>query len=128
MNVTFKESVHRILDRIKNEPYYQWPNKMGVTHQGGIRIFTVLTIEIGAYHQTMQGVKRSFRAISKGEVFERVCSRPEKSGNRAGYLASGESAPTFIGSDRGHPHSFKGYPGVQEERGTGHGADNRLLR
>ena len=102
--------------------------RWGVTHQGGIRIFTVLTIEIGAYHRTMQGVKRSFRAISKGEVFERVCSRPEKSGNRAGYLASGESAPTFIGSDKGHPHSFKGYPGVQEERGTGHGADNRLLK
>ena len=29
MNVTFKEPVHRIMDRIKNEPYFQWPNKMG---------------------------------------------------------------------------------------------------
>ena len=24
----FKEPVHRIIDRIKNEPYFQWPNKM----------------------------------------------------------------------------------------------------
>ena len=29
VNITFKESVHRIADRIKNEPYFKWPNKMG---------------------------------------------------------------------------------------------------
>ena len=29
VNVTFKEPVHRIIDRIKNEPYFRWPNKMG---------------------------------------------------------------------------------------------------
>ena len=29
VNVTFKESVHRIVDQIKNEPYFWWPNKMG---------------------------------------------------------------------------------------------------
>ena len=29
VNVAFKEPVHRIIDRIKNEPYFQWPNKMG---------------------------------------------------------------------------------------------------
>ena len=27
--MTFKEPVHRIVDRIKNELYFQWPNKMG---------------------------------------------------------------------------------------------------
>ena len=29
MNVTSKEPVHRIVDRIKNELYFRWPNKMG---------------------------------------------------------------------------------------------------
>ncbi|XP_030941686.1 uncharacterized protein LOC115966626 [Quercus lobata] len=29
VNVTFKELVHRILDRIKHEPYFRWSNKMG---------------------------------------------------------------------------------------------------
>ena len=29
MNVAFKEPVHKIVDRIKNEPYFRWPNKMG---------------------------------------------------------------------------------------------------
>ncbi|XP_030963301.1 uncharacterized protein LOC115984410 [Quercus lobata] len=29
VNVTFKEPINRILDRIKHEPFFQWPNKMG---------------------------------------------------------------------------------------------------
>ena len=28
VNVGFKELVHRIVDQIKNEPYFRWPNKM----------------------------------------------------------------------------------------------------
>ena len=28
VNVAFKEPVHKIVDRIKNEPYFRWPNKM----------------------------------------------------------------------------------------------------
>ena len=26
VNVAFKEPMHRIMDRIKNEPYFWWPN------------------------------------------------------------------------------------------------------
>ena len=29
VNVMFKEPMHRIVNRIKNEPYFRWPNKMG---------------------------------------------------------------------------------------------------
>ncbi|XP_030935309.1 uncharacterized protein LOC115960515 [Quercus lobata] len=29
VSVTFKERAHRILDRIKHESYFRWPNKMG---------------------------------------------------------------------------------------------------
>ena len=29
VNVAFKEPMHKIVDRIKNEPYFKWPNKMG---------------------------------------------------------------------------------------------------
>ena len=44
VNMTFKESVHRIMDRIKNESYFWWPNKKGVTRRGEIRTCIVLTI------------------------------------------------------------------------------------
>jgi len=29
VNVAFKEQVHKILERIKNEPYFRWHGKMG---------------------------------------------------------------------------------------------------
>ena len=29
VNVAFKEPMHKIVDRIKNEPFFRWPNKMG---------------------------------------------------------------------------------------------------
>ena len=29
VNVVFREPVHKIIDRIKNEPFFKWPNKMG---------------------------------------------------------------------------------------------------
>ena len=29
INVTIKEPIHKILERIKNEPYFRWPSKMG---------------------------------------------------------------------------------------------------
>ena len=28
VNVTFKEPVHKIVDKIKHEPYFRWPNRM----------------------------------------------------------------------------------------------------
>ena len=27
--MAFKELVHKIVDQIKNEPFFRWPNKMG---------------------------------------------------------------------------------------------------
>ena len=75
----------------------------------------------------MQGVKRSFRVVDKGRVFERVCVRPKKSKGRARYPTSRESSPTPIRSDKGHPCSFKGYPGDQEERATGRGSRRELF-
>ena len=29
VNLVFKEPVYKILEKIKNEPYFKWPNKMG---------------------------------------------------------------------------------------------------
>ena len=29
VHVVFKEPVHKILERIRNEPFFRWPNKMG---------------------------------------------------------------------------------------------------
>ena len=29
VNTMFREPVHQVLEKIKNEPYFKWPNKMG---------------------------------------------------------------------------------------------------
>ena len=29
VNFVFQEPVHQVLEKIKNESYFQWPNKMG---------------------------------------------------------------------------------------------------
>ena len=47
VNVAFKEPIHRIVDRIKNEPYFRWSNKMGGDPSGETKTYIVLTIEIG---------------------------------------------------------------------------------
>ena len=46
VNLAFKELVHKILDRIKNESFFRCPNKMGTTYLGGIKTCTAHTIEI----------------------------------------------------------------------------------
>ena len=47
VNVAFKEPMHRIVDRIKNEPYFRWPNKMGGDPSRRAKTCIVLTIKIG---------------------------------------------------------------------------------
>ena len=39
--MTFKESVHRIIDRIKNKMYFRWPNKIGGDRLRETRICTI---------------------------------------------------------------------------------------
>ena len=45
VNVAFKEPVHKILERIKNESFFRWPNKMGATRLGGTKTYTAPIIE-----------------------------------------------------------------------------------
>ena len=44
--MAFKEPMHKIVDRIKNEPFFKWLNKMGGTPLGEIKTCIVLTTEI----------------------------------------------------------------------------------
>ena len=44
--MAFKEPVHKIVDWIKNEPFFRWPNKMGGTTLGETKTCIVLTTGI----------------------------------------------------------------------------------
>ena len=43
VNAVFREPVHRVLERIKDEPYFRWPNKMAGNQRGAIRTVTANT-------------------------------------------------------------------------------------
>ena len=47
VNLLFKVLVYQILEKVKNEPYFKWPNKMGETCLSVIRVSIVTTIRIG---------------------------------------------------------------------------------
>ena len=46
VNVVFREPVHKIIDRIKNEPFFRWPNKMGGTPLREIKTYIIFTTGI----------------------------------------------------------------------------------
>ena len=46
VNVAFKEPVHKLIDRIKNELFFRWPNKMGGTPLGETKTCIVVTTGI----------------------------------------------------------------------------------
>nr|XP_023889000.1 uncharacterized protein LOC112001068 [Quercus suber] len=75
VNVTIKEPVHRIVDRIKNEENFRWPNKMeGDPSWRNQNLYCTYHKDKGAYHQAMPGVKGPFRAIGESKISEGVCN------------------------------------------------------
>ena len=54
--MAFKELVHKILERIKNEPYFQWLDKMGGDLSKRNQSQLHLSPREGAHHRIMQGV------------------------------------------------------------------------
>ena len=46
VNVAFRDLVHKIVDWIKNEPFFRWPNKIGGTPLEEIKTCIVLTTGI----------------------------------------------------------------------------------
>ena len=46
VNVAFRGPVHKIVDQIKNEPFFRWPDRMGGTPLGKTKTCIVLTTRI----------------------------------------------------------------------------------
>lgn len=48
VSTVFREPVHQILEKIKNEPYFQWSNKMGRRpHEVQLKVFTANATKSG---------------------------------------------------------------------------------
>ena len=48
VNSVFEEPIYQVLDKIKHEPYFKWPNKMGATPLKEIKAYIANIIRTGA--------------------------------------------------------------------------------
>ena len=53
--MAFNEPVHKIVNRIKNEPFFRWPNKIGGTPLGETKTYIVLTTGIRGIQSSNAG-------------------------------------------------------------------------
>ena len=96
----FKETVHRIINWIKNKPYFRWPKKMGGDpSRRNHNLYCTYHRDKGAYHQVVPDVKGPFKAISEGGISEGVCGKFRGQGHQERCSAKREPSPSSIGSD-----------------------------
>ena len=77
VNVMFKEPVHKIMDRIKNEPYFLWPNKMGGdSSRRNQNLYCIYHRDKGHITEQCRVLKDHLELVGKGGIFERVHGGP----------------------------------------------------
>ena len=64
VNATFKEPVYKILERIKNEPYFRWSGRMGGDGEKESKIILYLSPGKGSYHQAMPYAEGSLGVVN----------------------------------------------------------------
>ena len=69
MNTVFWEPVHQVLKKIKNEPYFKWPNKMGGSYEVQLKSSLSIPPGTGAYYPGLQNsVEPSGATGKRGKV------------------------------------------------------------
>lgn len=93
VNVTFKDPVYKIFERIKNEPYMRWLGKMGKDLARRNQ-----NLYCGSYYRAMLCNERPVRAARKCGAFERICyqTRRRKCRTGVGKLRQYTSPPLRI--------------------------------
>ena len=87
--MAFKEPVHKIVDRIKNEPFFRWLNKKGETPLGETKTCIVLTT----------GVERPSRAVNESWTLKGIRGGIRESWYRAGGSIKREPSLATLRSD-----------------------------
>ena len=116
------------MDRIKNEPYFRWPNKMGGDLSKRNQN-SYCTYHRDKRHTTEQCrvLKDHLEQLIKVGYLKEFVVDPRNQEAGQGTWPRGNPFHPF-GSDRGHPCNFNGYLSDQEERGTSSGSSGKLSR
>ena len=88
VNVVFKEPVHKIVDRIKNEPFFRWPNKMGGDpSRRNQNLYCTYHKDKG--HTTEQVLKDHLGQLVKAEYLKEFIVHSRNQGANQGALRKG---------------------------------------
>ncbi|XP_075638377.1 uncharacterized protein LOC142610453 [Castanea sativa] len=106
VNVAFKEPVHRIVDRIKNEPYFKWPNEMpSKPSRRNHNLYCTYHKDKGHTTEQCRVLKEHLEELVKaGHLKEFVVVTRNQKAGQADRL---HGTPTPVGSNRSHPCSSK---------------------
>ena len=110
VNVAFREPVHKIVDRIKNEPFFRWPNKMGGDpSRRNQNLYCTYHRDKRTYNRAMPSVERPSGVASESGTFEGVCVGIRESWCQARGSIKREPSPATLRGDQGHPCRAEGY-------------------
>ena len=95
----FKEPVHKILERIKNESYFRWPSKTGGDpSRRNQNLYCTYHQDKGHTIKQCRSLKDHLEQLVKlGHLKEFILE--SRSGETANYKTSGKHSPTPIGCD-----------------------------
>ena len=90
--MAFREPVHKIVDQIKNEPFFRWPNKIGGDPSRKNQ-------NLYCTYQAMPSVERPSGAVSESRTLEGVRGGIRESWCRARGSTKREPFPTTLRGD-----------------------------
>ena len=96
--MTFKEPMHKIVDRVKNEPYFRWSNKMGgdPSRRNQILYCTYLK-DKGHTTEQCQVLKDHLEQLVKVGYLKELVVDPENRGTGQGAQQRGNPLPLPLG-------------------------------
>ena len=98
VNVMFKEPVHRIIDRIKNEPYFQWPNKMrGDLSRRNLNLYCTYHRDKGHTTEQCQVLKDHLRQLVNAGYLKEFAVDSGNQGTRQCTQQKGNPLPPTLG-------------------------------
>nr|XP_023874860.1 uncharacterized protein LOC111987379 [Quercus suber] len=98
VNVTFKEPVHRIIDKIKHEPYFKWLNRMGGDpSRRNQNLYCTYHKDKGHTTEQCRVLKDHLRQLAKAGYLKEFVVDTRDRGTRQGAPQRGNPLPPPLG-------------------------------
>ena len=98
VNMAFKEPVYKIMDRIKNESYFRWPNKMGGNpSRRNQSLYCTYHRDKGHTTEQCRVLKDHLRQLVKAGYLKEFVVDPGNYVTEQGAMRKGNSLPPPLG-------------------------------